>query len=97
MLLCIFYSLRCWRPYSHAEALQLSVASIIRDFFYAHLGKGRNLLVAVRVEILLGIINGHSSVDSIWQSSILHNGHALIAAIRMFEEHGSRPVVTNLC
>ena len=50
-------------------------------------------MVAIGVEILLRVINGHSTVDTIWQGAVLHNRNALIRSVLMFEEHNSGPVI----
>ena len=50
-------------------------------------------MVTVRVEVLLGVINGHAAVDAVGQRRVLHDGHAFVRAVGVLEEHDSRPVV----
>lgn len=53
-----------------------------------------DLLVAVRVEVLLRVVDGHAVVDAVRQRGILHEGHSLVRAVgRVLEEHDGRPVV----
>lgn len=59
----------------------------------AHLGERSDLLVAIGIKVLLCVVDGHPSVDSVRKSSVLHNGHAFVTSILVFEEHGSCPVV----
>lgn len=60
------------------------------------LGEGGDLLVAVAVEVLLGVVDCHSAVDAIGQCGVLHDGHALVGSVGVFEVHGSSPVVAVL-
>jgi hypothetical protein len=54
----------------------------------------RDLLVPIRVEVLLSIIDRHTPIDTIGKRSILHDGHTLIRSIcRVLEEHRRGPVV----
>ena len=55
--------------------------------------EGSNLLVSVRVKVLLRIVDGHAAIYTVGQSRILHDGHTLVGAILMLEEHDGRPVV----
>jgi hypothetical protein len=61
---------------------------------FTHRLEGRNLLVAVGVKVLLGVVHRHAAVDAVGQRSVLHDGHTLIRAVgRVLEEHDGRPVV----
>ena len=42
---------------------------------------------------MLRIINSHASVNPIRQRRVLHDGHPLVRAVGVLEEHHSRPVV----
>lgn len=55
--------------------------------------EGGNLLVAVRVKVLLRVVDGHATIDTVGQSRVLHNGHTLVGAVGVLEEHDGRPVV----
>jgi len=58
-----------------------------------HRLEGGNLLVAVRVKVLLGVVDGHASVDAVGERRVLHDGHALVRAVGVLEEHDGGPVV----
>jgi hypothetical protein len=40
--------------------------------------EGPNEFVSIRIEILLGIIDGHSAIYSSWQGIVRHNRHTLV-------------------
>jgi hypothetical protein len=61
----------------HAEALMRSVC-VLEAVHSTHLGKRSDLLITVAIEVLLSVVYGHASVDTIGQSCILHDGHALV-------------------
>ncbi len=48
---------------------------------------------AVGIEILLSVIDGHSTIDTIGQGRVLHDRYALVRSVRMLEEHDGRPVI----
>jgi len=55
--------------------------------------KSCHLRVSIGKEILLCIIDRHSTIDAIGQRCVLHDRHTLIRSIRMFEEHDGGPVI----
>lgn len=55
--------------------------------------KGSDVFISVGEEILLRVVDGHASVDTVRQSRVLHNGHAVVRAVTMLEEHDGSPVV----
>jgi hypothetical protein len=55
-----------------------------------HFWKGSDLLVPITVEVLLCVVDGHSTVDTVGKGGVLHDGHAL-------EEHGHSPIVAKEC
>ena len=55
--------------------------------------KSCHLQVAIGIEILLCIVDSHSTIDAIGQHCILHDRHTLIRSIRMFKEHDGGPVI----
>ena len=83
----------------HAEALVFLLlvsgrweATYIRG--YTHGLEGCDFLVAVGVEVLLGVVDCHAAVDAVGQRRVLHDGDSLIRAVRrVLEEHDGRPVV----
>lgn len=52
-----------------------------------------HLHITVVIEILLRIVDCHSSIDTVRQRCVLHDRYTLIGAISMFEKHDSGPVV----
>lgn len=52
-----------------------------------------DLLVAVRVKVLLRIVDGHAAVDTVEQCRILHDGHTFVCAVGVLEKQDGRPVV----
>ena len=54
----------------------------------------RDLLLAVRVKVLLRVVDGHAAVDAVGQGGVLHDLDALVRAVLgALEEHDGRPVV----
>lgn len=69
---------------SHSEALALvNIASmgISSDRHTTYFGKARNLLVSVREEVLLRVINRHAAVDSRRQGIVRHYRNTLVGSI----------------
>lgn len=52
-----------------------------------------DLLVAVREKVLLRIVDGHATIDTVGQCRILHDGHTFVGAVGVLEEQNGRPVV----
>ena len=50
-------------------------------------------MVPVVEEVLLGVVDGHATVDAVWQGSVLHDRDTLVGAIGVLEEHDGGPVV----
>jgi len=55
--------------------------------------EGSHLQVAVSVEVLLSVVDGHSTVDAVGEGGILHDGNTLVSAVGVLEVHGGGPVV----
>jgi hypothetical protein len=51
------------------------------------------VLVSVRVEVLLRVIDGHATVDTSWQGIVLHDRYLVVRAIRVLKEKHGSPVV----
>lgn len=58
-----------------------------------HRLEGSDVLISVREEVLLGVVDGHASVDRFRERRVLHDGHAVVGAVAMLEEHDCSPVV----
>jgi len=52
-----------------------------------------HLQVTIGVEVLLGVVDGHSTIDAVGEGSVLHDGYALVGTIGVLEVHGGGPVV----
>lgn len=55
----------------------------------------RNLLVAVRAEVLLSIVDCHSTINGSRQSSVLHDRDLLEGAVLVPEKHRRSPTTQN--
>ena len=82
-----------WTTNCHAEALKHLVLSKSHTKRWTHWLESCNLLVAIRIEILLCVIDCHSTIDTVWQCSVLHDGNTLVCAVCVLEEHCCGPVV----
>lgn len=61
------------------------------------LREGRDLLIAVAVEVLLGVVHRHTTIYTCGESRIFHNGDALVRSVVVSEVHSSGPVVAAGC
>lgn len=71
----------------------VSVGLLYEGAWVTDLWESSDLLISIRVEILLSVVDGHSTIDTVGQGSVLHDRHPLIAAVLVLEEHSSGPVV----
>jgi len=51
------------------------------------------VLIPICVEVLLGVVDGHSAVDTGGQGIVGHDGDALVGPVRVLEEKDGGPVV----
>ena len=80
----------------HTEALVYLLASLVLAYLWTAPTHGlecSDLLVSVGVEVLLGVVDGHATVDAVGQSSVLHDRDPLVGAVLVLEKHDGSPVV----
>jgi hypothetical protein len=83
-----------WATDGHTETLsQVISEALTQGLLYTYWLECGDVLVPVRVEILLGIIDRHSAIDASRQRIIRHDWNTLVCAVLMFEEQHSSPVI----
>jgi hypothetical protein len=63
----------------------------------AYLWESSNFLVSVATEILLCVVDSHSTVNAVRKSGILHDRNTLVGAVVVLEEHGCSPIIAVEC
>lgn len=80
MLLRVLHRVGGGTADSHAEPLSKfsMLLQVMRSRLGAYLREGCDLLIAIRVEVLLSVVDGHTPVDAVGESRVLHDGHTLV-------------------
>ena len=69
------------------------VQALLQRTHQTYRREGSNLLVPVGIEVLLGVVDSHATIDAVRQGSVLHDRDTLVGAVGVLEEHDGGPVV----
>jgi len=100
-----WYISTCIAPQYASEGVYIPHASLARPVRAKgmdadHIGEGRthwwessNELLSIGVEVLLGVVDGHTTIDTSRQGIVRHDRNTLVGAVLVLEEEHSSPVV----